>query len=182
MGLVAAIVGAGMIGCRGKPNPGSAMERAQMRSAAQAAINDFKAKDPSIERFFRTSEGFAIFPEVTTGALIVGGAHGNGEVYQQGRFIGFADVSQASIGAQVGGQKFSQIIFFQNEAALESFKSGSLEFDAQASAVIAASGAATTADFNRGVAVFTMPQGGAMVQAALGGQRFRFMPATATDR
>ncbi|MCL2648514.1 MAG: hypothetical protein FWD61_16155 [Phycisphaerales bacterium] len=169
-------------GCGSTPNPGTREERAQTRMQSQAVIDDFKKKDPSMDRFFTTAEGYAIFPEVTSGALVVGGAHGNGEVFQRGRFIGYADVSQASIGAQVGGQKFAQIIFFQNEESLANFKAGTLEFDARATAIAASKGAAATADYSKGVAVFTLPQGGLMAQAAIGGQKFRFTPATASER
>ena len=49
-----------------------------------------------------------------------------------------------------------------------------LPFAAQASAVAAAEGAASAADYNRGVLVFTRTRGGLMFEASIGGQSFDF--------
>jgi len=169
---------AGMVGCATVPNPGTESDRALLRSSVEAVIADFKTQDPTIQRFFQGAEAYVVFPEVVAGALIFGGAHGNGEVYQKGQFIGYADVSQGSFGAQAGVQKYAEIIFFQNEGALVAFKYGSMEFDIRATAVAASHGAAEAANYRKGVIVFTLPQAGLMAQAAVGGQKFRFLPAS----
>lgn len=137
----------------------------------------FREQDHTLQRFFDTAHGYAVFPEITKGAAGIGAAHGEGGVvYEQGRRIGSAEVTQVTIGAQLGGQSYSEIVFFQDAAAMEKFKSNNLEFSANASAVAASSGAAATADYADGVAVFTMPTGGLMFEASIGGQKFRFYP------
>lgn len=176
--LAVMMVGGLMAGCAATPNPGTESDKALLRSQVQAVIADFKREDPTIQRFFETAEAYVVFPEVVTGALIVGGAHGDGEVYQKGQLIGYADVSQGSFGAQIGGQKYAEVIFFQNEGALVDFKYGTLEFDARATAIAASRGAAEAANYRRGVIIFTLPQGGLMAQAAVGGQKFRFLPVS----
>jgi lipid-binding SYLF domain-containing protein len=147
-----------------------------LSTLAQQAIDNFKQKDPSVERFFNDSAGYAVFPSVGEGGLIIGGAHGKGLVYERGKPVGEATVSKASIGAQVGGQSFSEIIFFQTPQALQDFKAGHYELNAAVSAVVAAEGAAQTANYSQGVAVFTMPKSGVMAQAAIGGQKFSYKP------
>ena len=173
IGLVA--VAAFFAGCASTPNPGDAADRSLLHTQTQMAIADFEARDPSIKHFFQTAHAYAVFPEVVTGAAILGGAHGDGEVYQSGKMIGYADVSQGSIGAQLGGQRYAEVVFFQNEGTFVDFKYGATEIDARATAIAAASGAAATADYRHGVLVFTLPQSGLMAQAAVGVQKFRFL-------
>lgn len=173
-----AVLGAAFLaGCGSKPSVNSPDEQAELNQQVQAAIDDFKSRDESLGRFFTNAKAYAVFPEIVTGGAGVAGAHGDGEVFSGGQYIGTADVSQASIGLQLGGQKYAEIIFFENEGALVDFEHGTTEFDARATAVAAADGAARTADYTHGVLVFTMPKGGLMAQAAIGGQKFRFRAA-----
>jgi len=113
---------------------------------------------------------------VVKGGAIVGGAYGRGEVYEQGKMIGWADLSQATVGAQLGGQSFSELILFENKATLDSFRNGKLKFATNASAVALKSGAAESAKYTDGVLVFVEPREGLMLEAAVGGQSFSFPP------
>ncbi len=147
------------------------------RVASNDTVQRFRAQDPTIDRFFDSAHGYVVFPEITKGAAGIGAAHGDGGVvYERGVVIGGAEVTQVTVGAQLGGQSFAEIIFFENESAMNKFKSNNLEFSANASAVAAASGAAASADYSDGVAVFTMPNGGLMFEASIGGQKFRYYP------
>lgn len=150
----------------------------ELQTASQQSISDFQNTDPSMSSFFANSAGYAVFPSVGKGGLIVGGARGRGLVYQSGNVVGQATMTQASIGAQIGGQSFSEIIFFQNPAALQDFKAGKFEMSADVSAVAASTGASKSARYTRGVAVFTMARKGLMAQATVGGQKFKFEPVT----
>jgi lipid-binding SYLF domain-containing protein len=145
---------------------------------AQQTINAFKEKDPTLQRFFDSAVGYAVFPTIAKGGLIVGGAHGDGVVYQSGRPIGTASMTQGTFGAQVGGQTYSEIIFFQTPAALQDFKDGKFVMSAEVNAVAAAQGAGATAPYQQGVAVFTMARSGLMAAATVGGQKFSFKPLT----
>jgi len=149
-------------------------QRASIDSAANAAIARIRAEDPGISKFFDSSVGYAVFPRITTGALIVGASNGDGVLFEGGRVVGDARVSSGSIGAQIGGQTFSQIIFFQTAGELARFKESRMEFDARASAVAVRAGASAGADYARGVAVFTFGEKGLMAAAAIGGQGFRY--------
>src|SRR5215472_738268 len=99
------------------------------------AIAAFKKAGQSSD-FFRTAYGYAVFPTIVKGALIVGGARGEGRVYNRGQHVGNTDMTQASVGLQIGGQGYSEIIFFQDERAFAAFTSGHFEFDAEAQAVV----------------------------------------------
>ncbi len=146
------------------------------RNAVQETIATFKKKDPAIKKFFRNAYAYAVFPSVGKGGMVIGGAWGKGKVLRHGRIIGSATLSQATIGFQLGGQVYSEIIFFRDRQAFERFKSNRLEFDAQVSAVLVTAGAAAKAAYSRGVAVFVLPRGGLMYEATVGGQSFTFEP------
>lgn len=137
-------------------------------------IAAFKTKDPGIDKFFNSSVGYAVFPTVGEGAFGIGAAHGSGELVVGGNAIGSVAMTQVSIGLQLGGQSYSEIIFFETGPTLDGFKHGDFAFAAQAKAVALASGASVNADYRGGVAVFTATKGGLMYQASIGGQKFSF--------
>ena len=151
----------------------------ELQKESEQAIASFKKADSTLSTFFKDSAGFAILPSVGKGGFIVGGARGKGLVYATNTIIGEATMTQASIGAQVGGQSFSEVIFFETPAALDDFKAGKFEMSAEVSAVVAAEGASKAAKYKNGIAVFTVPKSGAMVQASIGGQKFKFEPEAA---
>ncbi len=138
------------------------------------AISSFKSHDPSLSKFFDSCAGYAIFPSVAKGGLGVGAAHGDGQVFEGGARVGKAELSQGSIGLQIGGQEYRELVFFKDKAALDSFKSDSFEFAGNASAVAVKSGAATAVDYSNGVAVFTITTAGLMLEASIGGQNFDY--------
>jgi len=146
--------------------------------------------------FFNNSYGYAVFPSIGKGGLIVGAAHGNGRVYQHGKYVGDVSMTQLSVGLQAGGQAYSQIVFFQDRRSFKDFTRGDFEMGADASAVVitaavsgtagtagaeaAASGgkrdAATAGGYHKGLAVFTIVKGGAMAEASVAGEKFTYRP------
>jgi len=150
----------------------------ELEQKAHETIATFKQTDPGMKKFFDESKGYAVFPKISKGGLIVGGAGGKGVVYERGllgtTIIGYSTLSQGSIGLQLGGQVFSEIIFFKTDDSLDSFKKGTTEFAGTASAVAASAGASADADYEGGVAVFTAGESGLMLQASIGGQGFSF--------
>ncbi len=132
--------------------------------------------NPGLEEFFDESAGYVIFPNVGKGGLIVGGASGNGIVYENGTAIGKADLKKLNIGLQAGGQAIIEVIFFETAVDLERFKDNQFEFSAETSAVALKSGIAYNAKYKDGVAVFALPKAGLMADASVGGQRFEYKP------
>jgi len=140
--------------------------------------------------FFNSAYGYALFPSVGKGGFGVGAAFGKGRVYQGGSYKGDTRLTQLSFGFQIGGQAYSEIIFFKNKAAYDAFTAGAFEFGAQASAVAinvgvnaqagttgnsaSAGKTAAKAAYINGMAVFTVAKGGLMFEAALAGQSFTF--------
>ena len=151
-------------------------EPAKADHAARQAIVEFKKHDPSLKAFFDKAYAYAVYPTVGKGGIGIGGAHGSGVVYRKGHMIGYTSLTQVTIGWQLGGESFRELIFFENEKAFNTFKSGSLKFSAQASAVAATSGAAAKTSYANNVAVFTLIKGGLMYEASVGGQSFSFDP------
>jgi lipid-binding SYLF domain-containing protein len=144
--------------------------------------------------FFQKAYGYAVFPTIGKGGLVVGAAHGKGRVYAGGKHVGDTSMTQVTIGAQLGGQAYSQIIFFEDKRAFNEFTSGNFEFGAQATAVAITAGASATATttgrsagastgrkdaktvgaYTKGMAVFTIAKGGLMYEASIGGQKFSY--------
>ncbi|MGD2118288.1 MAG: YSC84-related protein [Chromatiales bacterium] len=149
-------------------------EKAELQRDAAEAIRKFKNNDPSLKSFFNQASGYVVFPTVGKGGIGIGGAYGEGVVYAGGQVIGYSSLKQVTIGFQLGGQAYSELIFFKDKATLDRFKSEKVEFDAQLSAVAATAGAAANADYSSGVAVFTLTKGGLMYEASVGGQHFSF--------
>jgi lipid-binding SYLF domain-containing protein len=141
---------------------------------AQMAADRFRHVDPSINRFFDSAVGYAVFPNVTKAAVGIGGAHGAGVVFQGDEIIGHATLVQASVGVALGGQTYSEIIFFESLADLDVFKQSNLHFSAEASVVILKHGAGAKADYDSGVAVYVSDMEGLMLDASIGGQKFKF--------
>jgi lipid-binding SYLF domain-containing protein len=143
---------------------------------SQASRQEWNKVDPQLEAFVKKGYGYAFFPEITKGGLLVGGAHGRGVVYEKGQHIGYADLTQMSVGFQAGLQDYSQLIVFENQPAMDRFKRNEIDFGANASAVYTDKGAAMSAQFVGGVAVFVKPTRGAMAEASLAGQQITYLP------
>jgi lipid-binding SYLF domain-containing protein len=148
--------------------------REKLISDSKEAKADFIKTDPSMAKLFNSSYGYVIFPKIGKGAIIIGGSGGNGVVYEKGKTIGTAKMAQLSVGAQIGGESYREIIFFEDKEALDRFKENKVEFTGQISAVAAKSGASANAKYADGVAVFTQDLSGLMAEAAVGGQKFTY--------
>jgi lipid-binding SYLF domain-containing protein len=171
----------------------AAAVQAQDKDKYAEAIGLFKNAGQSAT-FFDNCYGYAVFPTIGKGGLGVGAAHGSGRVYQQGKYVGDTAMTQLSIGLQIGGEAYSQIIFLQDKRAFDDFTSGNFEFGAGASAVAITAGASsstgttgssagasagkndarTAGSYHNGMAVFTIMKGGAMAEASVAGQKFSY--------
>jgi len=152
-------------------------------------------KSEAVQPFFKNAYGYAVFPTVGKAGIGVGGSYGTGQVYRGGKVTGETSLVKATIGFQLGGQAFSQMIFFEDKRAYDEFTSGNFEFDAAASAVAITAGVQAKAgtegasagasagpatgkqaktSYHKGMVVFTHTKGGLMYEAAIGGQKFSF--------
>lgn len=148
-------------------------ERKLVRDSKEAKA-DFIATDGLMSSLFADSYGWVIFPNVGKGGIGIGGASGNGIVYERGIIVGKAQLTQVSIGFQFGGQVYREVIFFETEADLNRFRADKIEFSAQASAVAVTAGVSANVKYKEGVMIFTQQKGGLMYEASVGGQKFNF--------
>lgn len=151
-------------------------KREVIKSDAEDAKEAFIAEEPEMADYFENAEGYAIFPNVGKGAYILGGAAGNGVLYENGQVSGYAELRQLDIGFQIGGKAFREVIIFRTQEALDRFKQGDFEFEGSASAVIWDEGKTESIQFRDGVGVAIIPKGGAMAGISVGGQKFNFRP------
>ncbi len=141
---------------------------------ANQAKEEFIKADPLLKNIFNKAYGYVIFPNIGKGGFGVGGATGNGAVYEGGKLIGMAKMTQLTLGLQAGGQAYREVIFFESKKDIDKFKENNLAFAAQASAIIATEGASGDVKYDNGVMIFTHPKGGLMYEASVGGQKFSF--------
>lgn len=151
-------------------------DKDEIAEGVQQVKKDWQAKDNTFNKTLKKAYAYAIFPEVGKGGFIVGASHGAGEVYQKGKLIGHAKMTQTTVGAQVGGQTYAEVILLQNKAALDRFKANRFEGTAAATAIGGKKGAAKASKYKDGVAIMVLPKKGAMAEAAGGGQKFAFEP------
>lgn len=156
--------------------PGSNSGRQDLRANADQALQTARYTDSTLAPVLNSAVGYAVYPSVGKGAVGVGGAYGRGILYENGAATGYTDLSQATIGFQLGGQKYTEILVFNQQQALDRFKFGELTFTSQATAVALKSGSGANAKFKDGVAVFTMGEQGLMFEASIGGQNFSYQP------
>ena len=146
----------------------------KMITESSNAKTEFIKTDPSMATLFESSYGYVIFPHIGKGGFIVGGSGGNGVLYEKGTPIGEVKTGQVTVGAQIGGQAYREVIFFENEDALGRMKASKMEFSSQISAVAVKSGVSKNAKYTDGALVFTQDLGGLMAEATVGGQKFKY--------
>lgn len=177
--VLCSVLAIGCFSCAAVPKTKEA--RTVLAAQVEETTAIFKTTDPGIQRFFDQSYGYAVLPKVFKGAFWIGGAHGKGEVYEQKEMAGYCTMSQATLGFSFGGEFFREIVFFRDKEDLDMFKKGEYAFSAQITGVVLTSGAAAKADYQAGKAVFILADSGLMIDASLGGQKFKFTPKSFLD-
>jgi lipid-binding SYLF domain-containing protein len=158
------------------------IDKDELHDKVESIKKDWQAKDDTFEATLKKAYAYAIFPEVGKGGFIIGASHGagevykTGEVYKKGKLIGHTKMTQTTVGAQVGGQTYAEVILFKNKKALDRFKKARFEGSAAATAIGGKKGAAAVSKYKDGTAIMVLPIKGAMVEAAGGGQKFAFEP------
>jgi lipid-binding SYLF domain-containing protein len=164
-----------LVGCASTPR--SRPEQQALQMQAQGTLQEMVARDPSLRNILDEAYGYVVFPSVGEGAFIVGGGQGVGVVYQQGRPVGYARLTAGSVGLQVGGQTYSELVVFRSQRAFEDLQRGSTwDMRADATATILRAGAAGASNFDDDIGVFVVPEFGAMAAVSIGGQRMSFEP------
>jgi len=151
-------------------------ETDKLISESKKTKSEVLKTDPSMSGLFSSSIGYVIFPNNGKGGIVIGGSGGNGVLYEKGKPIGTAKMAQVTVGAQVGGASYSEIIFFEDKKALDRFRDNKVEFSSQVSAVALKSGVSKNAKYSDGVSVFTIDLSGLMAEATVGGQKFTYKP------
>jgi lipid-binding SYLF domain-containing protein len=163
-----------LVGCASGPKGVS--DQQKLETQARNTLREMTSKDPSLHRVLSNSVAYAVFPNVGKGGFIVGGGYGDGILFVNGHARGVVSIKQASVGAQVGGESFSELIVIRDLNQVRSLESGNWNLGAHADAVALTAGAGASANVTRPVSVFVMPKGGLMVDISVAGQRIDFQP------
>ncbi|MGN6107538.1 MAG: hypothetical protein ACTHU0_20680 [Kofleriaceae bacterium] len=171
--VVVGLAGPALVGgCGGAPK--TVQEQQSLVQRANATLNEMFAKNPGLRDVVAASYGYAVFPSVGKGGVVVGGAYGRGILYEQGRPTGFVELKQGSLGAQLGGASFSELVILRSPHEVADLKAGRFNVGANATAVLVTAGAAGAA--RTGATVFVMPRGGLMVDVSVAGQTLGYQP------
>jgi lipid-binding SYLF domain-containing protein len=170
---------------------GSTAHAAATLDDCNKALGKFKELG-NVPQMIAESYGYAVLPTIGKGGIGIGGAGGTGCVYSGGKHTGNVSMGQVTIGFQLGGQAYSQIILFKNADTYQEFTKGNFEFGADATAVALTYGAEAGAStqgasasagdtkaagaWKRGMAIFTLAKGGLMYEASIGGQKYKYKP------
>ena len=146
-----------------------------LRKRVEATLTRLERKDPGLKKLLEKAHGYAVFPSVGKAALVIGGAYGRGAVFEKGKMIGYATLAQMTLGVQIGGDTFTEIVIFHDKGSLDRFKGGQWAFAANASAVLVKAAAAGTSNF-ASVTAHAYSSGGMLLELSLGGQKFKFRP------
>ena len=161
-------------GCQTTPK--TQLKRSGLVDNAALAMAAAEAHDPTLKSFFKNAAGYAVFPNIVKAGFTAGAAYGKGVLYESGKLTGYCDITQASVGPQIGGQKYTELIFFETPAALEVFKKNKFSMNAQVTAVAVQSGAGINAKYYDNVVTFILDESGLMSEVSVGGQKFRYEP------
>ena len=156
--------------------PTTPAERNELHTDAQATVEQLERRDPSLRATLDRAAGYAVFPTIGKGGMLVGGAFGRGVLFVDHEPVGYVELNQASIGAILGGESFAELIVFETPEALLELEDGEFEVGANASATALTTGAAAATRFEGGVAVFVAPRGGLMVDVSVSGQQIDYQP------
>jgi hypothetical protein len=148
-----------------------------IQDSAAATIKRLEEKDRGLGNLLKKAYAYAVFPAVGKASLVVGGAYGRGAVFEKGEFVGYATLSQLTLGVQLGGDTFTEVLVFKDKGALDQLKKGKMAFAANASAVLVKAGKAAAKGFPNGVTAYTYTRGGELLELSIGGQKFSFKPA-----
>jgi lipid-binding SYLF domain-containing protein len=172
---IVSIVALAAIACGGAPKTQG--ERDTMYQQADSSLATMTTKDPSLRPLLNSAAGYAVFPNIGKGGFIAGAAHGRGVLYENGQPTGFVEMTQGSLGAQIGAQTFAELVVLRTPYDVQKLKSGNFSLGANVSAVVLTTGAGAAADTTTGVNVFIMPRGGVMAELSVSGQQITFQPA-----
>ena len=176
LALTLAAGGVGLTGCSTAPK--TEAKRQNLKDDAQTTLSRLTADYPNLQNLIDQGAGYAVFPSVGKGGLVLAGSYGRGTVYENGRMIGYADITGGSFGATIGGQEYAELIIFETADEVARLRTGNFNFSGQATAVILKAGEGAATHFQEGTAVFIKPKGGAMADASIGGQKFTYTPAS----
>ena len=174
MQLAACVAALSLAACSAAPT--TLVEKKALQQQAQVALTKAHTQDPTLLALLGSSQAYAVFPEVGKVAAGIGGAYGKGVFVEHGVLAGYCDITQASIGAQLGAQTYTEVVCFQTQQAVAQFKAGGFALGAQVTAVALQSGASANATYSDGVVVLTADEQGLMAEASVGGQSFEYQP------
>lgn len=175
--IIAAVALFAAAACSPKP-PATPQESAALDAQARATLAEMRARQPAIDSILQSAAGYAVFPDVgKAGALIAGGAHGKGILFEGGQPVGYVTLSQGSLGPQIGAQSFAELLILQTPYDVAQLKAGKFDMGAGANAVVLNAGAAVQGTIDPGTRVFVKPKGGMMAGLDVSGQQINFTPA-----
>jgi len=159
--------------------PSTRAERQSLRQSAEATLGEMIARDPAIRDVTQGAVAYAVFPAIGKGGVLIGGAYGKGILYEAGVATGYVSLEQASLGAQLGGQSFSEVLVLRTADDVDALKAGRYTVGGNAGVVVLGAEAEAHTTFAPNASVFVLSRGGLMVDASINGQQLKYQSFSA---
>ena len=147
----------------------------KIESKSRAALEGLYRTNPKARKLGTHAQGVLVFPEIIKGGLGVGGAYGDGALYQRNRATGYYRSLSASYGLQAGLQKYGYALFLMDDQAMRALNaSGGWEIGSAPSLTVIDKGAAgslSTTTLNKGTYAVFFDQKGLMAGLGLQGTK-----------
>jgi len=151
--------------------------RPVLHAEVLAALKQLQQKHPETKKVIEESAGYAVVPDIGRSSLVLGGAYGIGEVFVHDDVIGYAAIVEVTLGVQVGGTTFHELVVFHDEGSLKRFKSGKFAFAADAAVELVKAGGQKSRGFGASSSIYVFADGGMLLDLDIGVQKFIFKPA-----
>src|SRR5580704_7785778 len=96
-----------------------AADTAAIDKQVAATLDRFYALSDKNRDLAQGAAGVLVFPTITKAGVGLGGEHGDGALQENGKTVGYYSISGASIGLTLGVSRHSEVVLFNNQAALD---------------------------------------------------------------
>lgn len=145
---------------------------------ASAAVAQLKNEVIDVELLLNNAKGILVCPKITKAGLIIGGEGGECVMQVEGKTVEYYSNRAGKFGFIAGIQWYSLILVFNEQPALDNFRTGKREFEIGVDASVAlanvgAGGSLDTTSIKRPIVAFTFGDKGFMADLSLEGATFK---------
>jgi lipid-binding SYLF domain-containing protein len=156
----------------------TAADAAELDKEATAAVARFQSETSGSEALLDHAKAILVCPKITKGGFIIGVEGGKCVLRVGGKTVDYYANRAGKFGFLAGIQWYSLILVFNDQAALDKFRTGEREWEAGVDASVAvakvgASGTLDTTNIKEAIVAYTFGEKGLMADVSLEGAVFK---------